>query len=50
MEYVVPVECVHIRGVSPIQGAGLEGFHCMYYIYSMCAGFQYPKSEYIHEQ
>ena len=21
--------CVHIRGVSPIQGAGLEGFHCI---------------------
>ena len=20
--------CVHIRGVSPIQWAGLEGFHC----------------------
>ena len=23
MEYLVPVVCVHIRGVSPIQGAGL---------------------------
>ena len=22
---LVPVVCVHIRGVSPIQGAGLEG-------------------------
>ena len=30
VEYLVPVACVHIRGVSPIQGAGLEGFHCMY--------------------
>ena len=30
MEYLIPVACVHIRGVSPIQGAGLEGFHCTY--------------------
>ena len=30
MEYLVPVVCVHIRGVSPIQGAGLEGFHCIH--------------------
>ena len=29
VEYLVPVVCVHIRGVSPIQGAGLEGFHCI---------------------
>ena len=28
VEYLVLVACVHIRGVSPIQGAGLEGFHC----------------------
>ena len=28
MEDLVPVVCVHTRGVSPIQGAGLEGFHC----------------------
>ena len=26
--YLVSVVCVHIRGVSPIQGAGLKGFHC----------------------
>ena len=25
---MVPVACVHIRGVSAIQGAGLEGLHC----------------------
>ena len=35
MEYLVPVVCVHIRGVSPIQGAGLEGFHCTYAIIIM---------------
>ena len=28
-EYLVPVVCVHIRGVSPIHaGVGLEEFHC----------------------
>ena len=31
MKYLVRVVCVHIRGVSPIQGAGLEGFHCTVY-------------------
>ena len=25
VEDLVPVVCVHIRGVSPIKGAGLEG-------------------------
>ena len=28
VEDLVTVVCVHIRGVSPIQGAGLEGCHC----------------------
>ena len=27
--HLVQVVCVHIRGVSAIQGAGLEGFHCI---------------------
>ena len=26
--YLVPVACVHNRGVSTTQGSGLEGFHC----------------------
>jgi hypothetical protein len=25
--HLAPVACVHIRGVSAIQEAGLEGFH-----------------------
>ena len=37
MEYLVPVVCVHIRGVSPIQGAGLEGSQGIYiYVPTMC--------------
>ena len=27
VNHLVPVACVHIRGVSAIKGAGLEGFH-----------------------
>ena len=29
VEYLVPVVCVHIKGKSPIQGAGLKAFHCI---------------------
>ena len=25
VDYLVPVVCVHIRGVSTLQGSGLEG-------------------------
>ena len=31
--HLVQVACVHIRRVSAIQGAGLEGFHCTSYTY-----------------
>ena len=34
---LVPMVCVHIRGVSPIQGAGLEGFYCILTSASMAA-------------
>ena len=30
--HLVPVACVHNRGVSTIQESRLEGFHCMLYI------------------
>ena len=46
VEYLVPVVCVHIKGVSPIQGAGLEGSHCMYLpsFHSLVAGLMKPNS------
>ena len=31
--HLVPVACVHIRGVSAIQGSGLEGSLYMFFLY-----------------